>query len=140
MSIKFLIVSLFLAVFCGIVPQAFAEELSPFTDVQFDSLPSVKVEFAEQMLYLIEVNGVKREAIMRFCEATYGERCQCQFSERFSSLLTDYGFTTDSDKTVRLRLYDISTHEVKDVVSRMTSENIEAIRANREFRGEAPCL
>lgn len=114
---------------------SFAQEKSPFTDISYDASPSVQVQVGGEMLYLLSINGVKREEIMEKCQATYAAECSCMFAEKFVETMTGIGLPITND-VATLRLYKMETHEVSFVDQAVTVENMDELKLNRELKNE----
>lgn len=130
---KFLALTLFAFLSFSSMAQV---EGSPFTDVQFDSFPSVKVEVEGEVYYLLAVNGVRRQEIFDSCLQKLGseETCQDMFAEEFVDLMTALNMPVES--SVELRLYTMRNHSISTVEADVTLENLNLVIQNREFRGE----
>lgn len=113
---------------------SFAQEKSPFTDISYDAAPSVQVQVGGEMLYLLGIDGVKREDIITKCEAAYGQECGCMFAEKFVETMTTIGLPVG--ETVSLRLYKMQNHQVSTVDQAVTVENMEELQLNRELKNE----
>ena len=109
-------------------------EKSPFTDVLFDSAPSVVVTVNGINYHLLSINGLKRADIMLQCETKFTSNCQCMFAEKFSSMMQDLGY--ELNNKVNLGLYLFQTHEVSNVEIELTEENSEEVKINRSLRNE----
>lgn len=124
-----------LALMASFTQGAFAEEKSPFTDVLYDSAPSVTVEYDGETYFLLAVNGVKRADIMDACTQKFADDCQEKFALNFLEVMAAAGQTITD--TVDLRLYKFSGHRVVTVEdAAVTAENVDEILFNRELRGE----
>lgn len=110
-------------------------ERTPFTDVLFDSAPSVKVEVNGDIYYLLAINGIKRADLIADCEQKFGAACACAFTERFSDTMAKLQHPV-GDK-VELRLYRLDNHQVLTLADQAVSnENQIQLMINRELRNE----
>ncbi len=107
---------------------------SPFTDVKYDSLPSITVEVEGKDYFLLALNGVRRKEIIDKCSALYGESCGCMFAEKFSEMMDNIGFPIDDQVTAKL--YRFQGHQISTVTLNATEENTETILDNRFDRDE----
>ena len=107
---------------------------APFSDVLFDSYPSVKVEVNQQTYYLLSINGVRREQIFDTCEQQLGADCQDLFAENFEETMATLGMPVGD--TIELGLYFMRNHAVTTETVDNTAENQELIIQNRVFRGQ----
>lgn len=115
---------------------AFSNEArSPFTDVLYDSLPSVTVEHNGQTYFLLSVAGIRRAQIMQACEDAYKNRCQYMFAENFIETMKTAG--VDVGATTSLSLYKMENYQILNLDNQaVTAENQEQVVINRALRGE----
>ena len=107
---------------------------SPFTDVKYESLPSVTVEVEGLDYFLLNINGIKRAEIMKKCEQTYASECECMFAEKFSDMMSELGYSLTNK--VSVKLYRMQGHQIKTIDVMMTEENTDSILDNRFMRNE----
>ena len=111
-------------------------EKSPFTDVNYESEPSVTVEYEGETYFLLTVNDMPRTEIMTQCANVFGADCKTKFALNFLETMAAVGMPVTGD-TVKLGLYKFATHTPSVVeAAKLTEANVEDIRFNRELRGE----
>lgn len=112
-----------------------SDSRSPFTDVLYDALPSVTVQYNNENYYLLAAAGVKRADIMKSCEETYKQKCQYMFAENFLETMKNAGI--DVGQTISLKLYKMDGHQILNIEeAAVTSANQEDVIINRALRGE----
>lgn len=112
-----------------------AADRSPFTDVIYDSAPSITVQVNGEQYFLLGVNGTRRADIFKDCEAVYASKCRFMFAEQFSTTMEKIGRPVG--ETVKLDLYKMEGHQVLAIDNApVTIENQEEVVVNRALRGE----
>jgi hypothetical protein len=111
-------------------------EKSPFTDVTFESSPSVTVTYEGDTYFLLAINDMKREEVINECHNQFAADCEEKFSVNFLETMKAIGVTVEND-TVKLKLYKFAQHKIVTVKEALLlEENVEDIIFNRELRGE----
>lgn len=111
-------------------------EKSPFTDVTFESVPSVTVTYDGDTYFLLAINDMSREQIIRECHNQFAADCEDKFTLNFLETMAAIGMPVVDD-TVKLKLYKFAQHKIVVVdQAEVLEENMEEIIFNRELRGE----
>ncbi len=111
-------------------------EKSPFTDVTFESVPSVTVTYEGDTYFLLAINDMTREEVIIACHNQFAADCEEKFSVNFLETMKAIGMPVTND-TVKLKLYKFAQHRIVTIEeAEVLEENVEDIIFNRELRGE----
>ncbi len=111
-------------------------EKSPFTDVTFENVPSVTVTYDGDTYFLLAINDMPREQVIRECHNQFASDCEEKFAINFLEMMTAIGMPVVDD-VVKLKLYKFARHKIITVdQAEVLEENMEEIIFNRELRGE----